>query len=54
MLMALAKKIVKKVAPKKRVVKEKVIVKVTCESCNGRGLLNSHTLCGACEGSGQK
>lgn len=46
------KKIVKKVAGKKEVVKV-TKKKVTCEACNGTGLLDAQNLCVMCDGSGQ-
>lgn len=61
MFMATAKKVVRKVkevAKKvaKKVTKKKVvqteIVFVSCGTCNGSGLKDSHALCGSCNGNG--
>lgn len=51
------KKVVKKVTAKKAA-KKRVSVEVPkeespCGRCDGRGLLNAHTLCDACEGTGK-
>ena len=49
-----AKAAVKKVTAKKVAAKEEKVTHVTCDGCNGTGLIDRDNLCVICDGSGQK